>query len=497
MTIRRRAITLLLTLVLFGGAVSVRLRADGPPPASVTLVHFNDVYEIDAVEDGRYGGLARVKTMVDRIRRKSGPVLVTLGGDFVSPSAIGTARVDGQALAGRQMIDVLNEAGLQLATLGNHEFDVNEAQFHARMAEAKFTVVVSNVTDAAGVLFDHTVSHAIVPVKSGGRTLRIGFIGLVIDSNGKPWVKYSDPIEAARRKVAELRGKVDAIVALTHLSLAGDQEVATSVPEIDVILGGHEHENWMIRRGPALTPIIKADANVRTLAVVTLDFGRGTPRPVVNSTLEILDSRVSKNARVDAVVKRWVTTAFDAFRKDGFQPERVVATVLDSLDGRETTVRNRSSLMTDILVASAVREGKNADGVIYNAGSIRIDDVVAAGPLSEYDVIRILPFGGKLLKVTMDGALLTQTLDAGVANKGTGGYLQLGNIAKVDSGWALGGKLVAPGVNYTIVMPEYLLTGGEAKMGFLTRTNPGVRNVEELRDARFAFIDELQARYKK
>ena len=65
---------------------------------------------------------------------------MTLGGDYLSPSAIGTAVVDGQPLAGRQMVDVLNHVGVDWAVLGNHEFDVSEAAFRARLAEEPFSV---------------------------------------------------------------------------------------------------------------------------------------------------------------------------------------------------------------------------------------------------------------------------------------------------------------------------------------------------------------------
>ena len=132
-----------LAALFLAAAWVARGLADVPPPATVTILHFNDVYEIDAVEDGRAGGLARVATSLARLKR-SGPVLSTLGGDFLSPSAIGTARVNGEPLAGRQMVGVLNTLGLNWATLGNHEFDLAEAAFRARLAEAKFRIVASN-----------------------------------------------------------------------------------------------------------------------------------------------------------------------------------------------------------------------------------------------------------------------------------------------------------------------------------------------------------------
>ena len=148
--LRRRSLLLLVIAGALWASASARAQAPSVVPASttITIAHFNDVYEIDAVENGASGGLARVATALDRLRRTSTAVVTTLGGDFLSPSALGTAVVDGEPLAGRQMVDVLNAVGLQWATLGNHEFDVSEAAFHKRLAEAKFKVVVSNATDA-------------------------------------------------------------------------------------------------------------------------------------------------------------------------------------------------------------------------------------------------------------------------------------------------------------------------------------------------------------
>jgi 5'-nucleotidase / UDP-sugar diphosphatase len=477
-------------------ALSASVGASQPaPPAVLTILHINDVYEIDAVEGGRAGGLARVATVIDGLKRAASPLLVTLGGDYLAPSAIGTARVNGEALAGRQMVDVLNVLGLQWATLGNHEFDVSEAAFHARLAESRFKVVSSNVTDVNGQPFANTVPSAIVPMRVGGRTVRLGLIGVTIDSNRKAWVRYQPPIESARAQLTALAGKVDAIVALTHLSLAGDQDLVTAVPEIDVVLGGHEHENWLVRRGPSFTPIVKADANVRSVAIVSLTFGRAGTRPSVAARLRVIDDKIAAKPSVDATVKRWVTAAFDAFKRDGFDPAEVIATLREPLDGRESTVRNRSGKLTDLITVAMAHEAQNVEVSILNGGSIRIDDVVPAGPLRVYDVIRILPFGGKVLKAKIEGALLKSVLDTGATNQGTGGYLQHWGATRDQDGWQIQGARLDPAKTYSVAITDFLLTGGETGLSFLTRANPQVHDVQELRDIRQAVIDEIKRRH--
>jgi 5'-nucleotidase / UDP-sugar diphosphatase len=497
--LRRPAVVVILILGLFcarpawfGAGVAPSLHAQ--TPVSVVFAHINDIYEIDAIEGGAVGGMARVATVFDRLRLTGSPVLTTLGGDFLSPSAIGSARVNGEALAGRQMVDVLNTVGLGWATLGNHEFDLSEAAFRARMTEAKFTTVVSNVTDSQGELFSGTVRSAIAPVRVNQRVVRVGFLGLVTNFNKKPWVRYQPAIDAARAQVAAFRDKVDVIVALTHLPLEEDQAVVEAVPEIDLVLGGHEHENWYLRRGPSFAPIVKADANARSIAVVTMRIGATGTRPEVSVRFDSLDARVALQPRTEAVVRRWMDAGIAAFKRDGLVPEAVVAVVPIALDGREGTVRRRSGELTS-LIAEAMRRETQADIGILNGGTVRIDDVLRPGPVRQYDVIRVLPFGGKVLRATVDGALLARLLDMGVQNIGIGGFLHPTGVTREGSTWVVNGRPLDPAAAYTIGVPEFLLTGGETRMDFLVRTNPQVRDVQEFRDIRVVVMDELRRRF--
>jgi 5'-nucleotidase len=506
---RLPALVLLAVLWLLPG-LGAQPQSTAQFPAVVTILHFNDVYEIEPIEAGRVGGLSRVATVLAQLKRTSAPVLSVLAGDYLSPSAIGTAVVDGQPLGGRQMVDVLNAVGLDWATFGNHEFDLSLEAFLARNAQSTFHIVTSNVTDADGRLFPGTVRSAVVPVRAGGspasppgaarpassaRALRLGLIGLTIDSNKRPWVRYAPPVESARTALQSLAGKVDAVIAITHQALADDVQLVTEVKGIDLVLGGHEHENWLVRRGPALTPIVKADSNVRTVAVVTLTFRQSQARPTVSSRLAVIDDSIAKDPRVEAVAQHWTAVAFDGFRKSGFTPERVVATVTEPLDGKESTVRNRPGRLTDLITAGFAREAGTVDVALLNGGSVRIDDVIPAGPVTEYDTIRILPFGGSVARATFDGLLLASVLDIGMKNQGTGGYLQTSGVTRQGSQWLVQGKPLDPVARYRVALTDYLLTGGETNLGFLTEANPAVHDVQYLRDVRMALIDELRAEY--
>lgn len=465
-------------------------------PAVVTFVHFADMHEINALEGGQVGGVSRVATILGELRRRQAPVIATLGGDYLSPSAIGTASVDGEPLEGRHAVAVLNTLGLDWATFGNHEFDVSESGLRARIKESRFRVVSSNVTDAKGNPFPGTVRSALIPVRARARQLRLGLIGLTIDANPQPWVRYLPSIQAAREQIQTFTGRADAVIALTHQSLAQDQELVAQLPEIDLVLGGHEHENWLLRRGPNLTPIVKADANARSVAVITMTFGSPKSRPTTAARLQLLDSRIVQEPTVEAEVRRWTTAALDGFRRDGFALETTIATTTEPLDGREGTVRNRPGRLTDLILAGFVREVGGADVGILNGGSVRIDDMLQPGSITEYDTIRILPFGGKVLKASFDGSLLAAVLEVGVRNKGTGGYLQTWGVTREGTQWLVQGRPLDPAARYVVALPDFLLTGRETNLSFLTRTNPAAHDVQEFRDVRRALIEELRAAYR-
>jgi 5'-nucleotidase/UDP-sugar diphosphatase len=473
-------------------AVSAQPAAAPAKPVTVTIVHLNDVYEIMPVEGGKQGGLARVATVVKQMKSTRSPLLVTLGGDYLSPSALGTAVVDGKPLAGRQMVDVLNAVGIDWATFGNHEFDVSESRFRAHLEQAKFRLVSTNVVDAAGKPFPGVPASAIVPIAVDGRTVRIGFLAVTVDATSKDWVRYLDAIPAARAEVEKLRGRVDAIVALTHLSLAQDAEFVAAVPGIDVVLGGHEHENWLLYRSPRFVPIVKADANARSLAVVSLAFGAPGARAEVSARLLPIDDTIAFDPAVNAAVRGWVERGFEGFRREGFTPDAVVATTTEPLDGRESTVRNRAGKLTDLITAAIAHDAGKVDVALFNGGSVRVDDVLPPGPITEYDVIRILPFGGKGARATFDGELLARVLETGMNNEGLGGYLHAWGARRANGVWLVQGKPIDKARRYAVALPDFLLTGREVNLDYLSRANPQVHDVEELRDIRRAVIEELE-----
>jgi 5'-nucleotidase len=270
-------------------------------------------------------------------------------------------------------------------------------------------------------------------------------------------------------------------------------------PEIDLVIGGHEHENIQTWRGPGLTPIFKADANARTVYVHDLYYDTATRKLTIDSRLRRVDRDVPEDPQVAALVARWVTTAFEAFRAQGFQPDKVVVRLTESLDGTDANVRYKPTRLTDLIATGMRQAMPGAEVAMFNSGSIRLDDTLPPGPLTEYDIIRTLPFGGKVMAVEMTGDLLQRVLDAGQAQRGQGGYLQTSNVTRDEASkaWQVGGAALDPDRRYRVALNDYLISGLQTGLEFLVRDHPDlqVTDTGNEPDIRRTLIDQLQRVY--
>ncbi len=475
----------------------------------ITLLHLNDIYEITPIEQGQRGGMARVATLRQQLLARNPHTYTLLAGDAFSPSALGTAMVNGERLAGRQMVAVMNAIGFDYATFGNHEFDLPEAAFLHRLRESRFQWLSANVLDRHQRSFPGVVPTATftVPGKAGGQ-VRVGLIGVTIASNPANYVAYQDAIAAVREQATLLAPQTDILIALTHLDLAQDQVLAATVPELDLILGGHEHENmqqWRIVNRPPQAarsphcsdpgiPIFKTDANARTVYIHDLTYDTDRACLTIASRLQPITAVIPDNPQVGAIVQQWVEQGFAGFRAQGFVPEATIAVLPTALDGLESSVRNRPTALTDRIAQAMLQAAAGAELAIFNSGSIRIDDQVPAGPITQYDVIRILPFEGKVLLVEMPGELLQRVLDQGEANRGTGGFLQTAQVSRAadNHGWLIHGQPLQSQQSYRVAINDFLVSGHEQGLDFLTLTAPGVKLLAEGPDMRMALIAFLK-----
>lgn len=111
---------------------------------TICILQMNDVYEIGPLNQGKEGGMAKVATLIKQQESRY-QTFVVLAGDFVSPSVIGTTKIDGQRVYGRHMVDMMNKVGVDLVVFGNQEFDIPEKDLQDRINESQFAWLSSDV----------------------------------------------------------------------------------------------------------------------------------------------------------------------------------------------------------------------------------------------------------------------------------------------------------------------------------------------------------------
>jgi len=244
----------------------VLLLASVPLPAvTLTILHTSDihgrVHPHDALADRDLGeGLARVAAAVKAVRAEGKPTLLLDSGDTIQG-----APTQALVFAGRvgdasdPIVRAMNLVGYDAMALGNHEFDFGLPRLEKSRGQARFAWLSANTVRPDGQpAFPPYVVREVAGV-------RVGILGLVTPHVAN-WespallegLQFGDAVAAARRYVPVIRGKerCDLVVVLTHQGFERDPAngeergdhgenqayaLATEVPGIDFVLGGHAH----------------------------------------------------------------------------------------------------------------------------------------------------------------------------------------------------------------------------------------------------------------
>lgn len=453
---------------------------------SFKIIQINDVYEIDAINAGKNGGLARVAHIKDSIQKVNPNTFYFLAGDFLNPSLLGTIQVEGERLQGKQMVEVLNASGLDLVTFGNHEFDLKESDLLKRLNESDFKWTSANtwhVHSDGHYPFEIVKENSVTQVSdyeifnvenSKGKSLKFGVFGVTIPSNPKEYVVYKDMFEEAKRAYDQASKESDFVLGLTHVSLEQDREIARIIPDLPLIMGGHEHHNILEKEGK--TMIAKADANALSLFVHTFEYNVHTKELNFDSELIKVTDAHQSCPKVQGVVDRWNNVLDENLKTIIDNPNEIVFKTVEPLDGTDVGSRSRQTNLGEIITrAMAYVYNNEVDATFTNGGGIRIDDMLE-GELTSKDIFRIMPFGGSIYRVEMTGELLIEVLDFGENAEGTGAYLQRNNIEKNSIGqWMIDNELINESEIYKIALNDFLMLGLD--IPFLTPENKGVKSV--------------------
>ena len=454
----------------------------------VTFLQVNDVYEIAALEGGKVGGMDRVETLHKELLKENPNTLLFMAGDFLNPSLLGTLKYKGERIRGKQMIEVMNAMNFDLVAFGNHEFDLKYKDLQKRLNESNFQWNSSNALhklkdgkieqffvakDSAKNKIPRTVTISLKD--KDGTAIKIGFVSPCINSNPKDYVDYGDFYEDTKNAFNTIKDKTDFVIGLTHLQQNQDEMIAKMLPKIPLIMGGHEHTNRLVPVGKC--NIAKADANARTVYVHRLEYDTETKKLTIKSELVAINDKIKGDDKVAGIIKKWTVLLDEKLKEILPNPSEVIYVAKTPLDGRDTPIRSiQTNLGTIIAKAMSFGFNNEVDCALVNGGSIRIDDQLE-GDITGVDIFRVLPYGGKVLKVKINGEVLEKVLQYGKLHAGKGSYLQRYNAAynKEKKQWFVRENPIIKSKIYTVAFSDYLLKGLD--IPFLKPENKGVIEV--------------------
>jgi 2',3'-cyclic-nucleotide 2'-phosphodiesterase (5'-nucleotidase family) len=470
----RNPLTLIfLAFAIFLSSCSVPRRA--LENVEFTIVQMNDVYEIAPLEGGKAGGLARVATVVRELEKENPNTIAVLAGDFLSPSLIGTLRGDeGGRIFGQQMVETLNALGLDYVTFGNHEFDTSDPEVvQKRIDQSDFKYVVCNVNYLEnGKARPFTQRGEPVPPYAvhefrspSGKVARVALIGVLLPFNRQPYLQYEPVIESYRTAYRKARAEANVVLALTHLAIDEDIELAREAPGTLLFMGGHDHTN--MNHYVEQTVITKADANAKTVYIHRVVYNPATGMAQVRSSLKKIDDTIPEDPATKTVVDTWMDKVDKIMKEMGYRPDRKVLEAKVPLECKESDVRTRQTNYGK-LTAQAFRDlWPGAAVYLINSGAMRMDDDIQ-GVVTEYDVLRTFPFGGEVVRMELPGILLAEVLQIGLSkNRGEGGYFQIIGAEPADGGWLIDGVPLDPVTSYPVVLPKFVADGKENNLGML------------------------------
>jgi 5'-nucleotidase / UDP-sugar diphosphatase len=458
--------TLASMLAAGAGIAAQRTRAASGAAARVSFLLVNDIYRIDENKDGR-GGMARFASAVKAERARAlaeGRRLVCVhAGDTLSPSLLSSFD------QGAHMIDLFNDVGLDVFVPGNHEFDFGRDNYFERMGAARFPILATNLTDAAGLRLPRHQDQ--ISIEADG--LKLALIGAAFEATasasrpGDLVFGPTIPAMLAAAKSARAAG-ADLVVAIVHADKATGAALMNT-HAVDLILSGHNHDLHIDFDGR--TAFVESEQDANYVTIVDIDVAR-TRDEASRSLPWWPDFRVVDTAKIDPDPSMLAKVrAYQAGLAKRFDVE--IATLAAPLDSRTGAVRSGESAIGD-LFADALRKAAQADIAIINGGGIRGDKIYPAGTkLLKHDILDELPFGNKTMLTIVPGKAILAALENGFSQveRLSGRFPQVSGLSIVADPAAAPGARVKSVVvdgaaldiahDYKLATDDFMALGGD------------------------------------
>ena len=457
------ALAMMFSLAVTAGAAEEE--AAKPLEGQIVILHTNDVH-------GAVAGYAKVAALKQSFQDAGAYTLLLDAGDYIQGDP--TVSVS----QGKTAVELMNLAGYDAATIGNHEFDYGYANFKTISKDADFPIVSANLQYNGKVESAHTVFTA-----PGGE--KIGVFGLTTPEvgtkahpakiKGVTVLGYEKMFDCAQAEVKALEAEgCDYIVCLAHLGIEDEStgnrsvDLLEKVTGIDVLIDAHSHSTLeetaeaagetvetMEPQGAVITgdtPVVYAEEG-KTLVTST-----GTKLANVGAVVLSEESVFARGIPLESVALEGVKEVADraaAIQKqidDDYGATFAKTEVLlngEKAPGNRTEETNLGDLITDALVWGAEKNGESVDAAVTNGGGIRAP--IAAGDITKKDVNTVLPFGNTLSIVKVTGAELLEALEASTFStpEAIGGFPQVSGIAfTVDTAKEFKAGDLYPGSTY-------------------------------------------------
>ena len=411
--------------------------------ADVTILYTNDVhtYIDNKSPKPTYAAIAALKKSIEDTGRD---VLLVDAGDHIQGTAYGSMD------DGATIIELMNEAGYDLATPGNHEFDYGMARAKAVLREADFPYVSCNWVDL------RTGFNVLPSVKFffvGGR--KIAFVGVTTPEpftkstpayfmndaqtkyiydilGGEDGQKLYDAVQKAIDK-AEFWG-ADTIIGLGHLGVDPSsspwtsEEVIAHTHGFTAFIDGHSHT---VMANKQVTDASGKAVTLTQTGSYFKNIGKMTVGADGTITTELIDTYEGLDAAVAATASNWISAVDDMLGE-----EIAVGDTKFYINDPATGKRRIRSGETNLgdFVADGIYtyfneiEELHCDVAIMNGGGIRTD--VEAGPWSFKTCKTVSPFGNVACLMSVTGQQIQDALEfgarfAGAEGKENGGFLQV------------------------------------------------------------------------
>ena len=419
------AMAMVLSLTVTSFAADTAADAKAEMAGKTVILHTNDVH-------GAVEGYAYIAQLKADYEAKGAEVILVDAGDFSQ----GTTYVS--STKGADAVTMMNAAGYDVVTLGNHEFDYGYAQLKENMSKAKFKVVCADVFNEDGTpIFDANYTYT---TKSG---VKVGFFGMETPETqtkanpalikGLTFATGDAFTKATADQVAALKD-ADVVICLAHLGVDAESapyrstDLYAAVKGIDFIVDGHSHT--VMTKGEKGEPIQSTGTAFANIGVIVIDDA--SKKIESNSLVEIKED-TAKDATVAAAAKVIVDRVNNEYGTK-FATSKVELNGAKAPNGNRDVETNNGDLITDAMRWKVLQ---NKDGLtvnedhvvaITNGGGIRA--AIAKGDVTKKDINTVLPFGNTVAVVYVTGEQLLEALEASTFSTPTavGGFPQVSGI---------------------------------------------------------------------